>query len=198
MVKSYYKCQRLGNRSNCSEMPLTYILEVELFDAWDIDFMGPFPPFNGYMFILVAVDYVSKWVEAISYPTSDAKVVIKFLIRNVFTRFGMPNAIISDEGSHLINRAVASLLARYNIKHKVATIYHSQSNGQAEISNKDIKSILEKMVNISRKDWAFKQDEAIWAYRTTFKTPLGTSPTNWYFGSPIICLQSWSIKLFGL
>ena len=82
-------------------MPLTNILEVELFDVWGIDFMGPFPPSYGNLYILVAVDYVSKWVEAAAYPTNDAKVVMRFLHKHVFTRFGTPRAIISDEGTHL-------------------------------------------------------------------------------------------------
>ncbi|XP_022156000.1 uncharacterized protein LOC111022975 [Momordica charantia] len=113
LVKNFNECQRVGNISKKSEMPLTYILEVELFDVWGIDFMGPFPPSNDHRFILVAVDYVSKWVEAISCPTSDAKVVTKFLLKNIITKFGTPRAIISDEGTHFVNRAVAGLLARY-------------------------------------------------------------------------------------
>lgn len=97
--------------------------------------MGLFPPSNGHLFILVVMDYVSKWVKAIPCPTSDTKVVTKFLLKNIFTRFGTPRAIISDEGSHLLNIAVVGLLAEYNVKHRVATTYHPQTSGQAEISN---------------------------------------------------------------
>ena len=66
------------------------ILEVELFDVWGIDFMGHFPPSFGFVYILLVVDYVSKWVEAIAAATNDAKVVLKFLHKNIFTRFGTP------------------------------------------------------------------------------------------------------------
>ena len=83
-------------------MPLNNILEIELFDVWGIDFMGPFPPSFGNLYIIVAVDYVSKWVEAVALSTNDAKVVLKFLQKNIFTRFGTPRAIISDEGTHFI------------------------------------------------------------------------------------------------
>ncbi|XP_073139019.1 uncharacterized protein [Henckelia pumila] len=98
LVKSCDKCQRTKNISRKHELPLTNILEVELFDVWGIDFMGPFPPSFGYTYILLAVNYVSKWVEAIATSINDARVVVKFLQKNIFTRFGTPRAIISEEG----------------------------------------------------------------------------------------------------
>ena len=85
-------------------MPLNSILEVELFDVWGIDFQGPFPSSYGNIYILLAVDYVSKWVEAIPSPTNDAGCVTKFLKKNIFSRFGTPRAIISDQGSHFSNK----------------------------------------------------------------------------------------------
>ena len=97
------RCQRSGNISKRDEMPQQGILEVELFDVWGIDFMGPFPPSYNNLYILVAVDYVSKWVEAIATPTNDSKVVIRFPKKNIFTRFGMPRALLSDNGTHFCN-----------------------------------------------------------------------------------------------
>ena len=105
-------------------MALTNIVEIELFDVWGIDFMGPFLSSNGNKYILVGVDYMSKWVEAIASPTNDAKVVTKFLRRNIFTRFGTLRAIISDGGSHFCNCQFKSLLIKYGVKYKVATPYH--------------------------------------------------------------------------
>lgn len=98
-VKTYDRCQRVRNISKRHELPLTNILE-EIFDVWRIDFMGPFPPSFGQEYILLAVDYMSKLVEAIAAPTNDARVVLKFLHKNIFTRFSTPRAIISDEGTH--------------------------------------------------------------------------------------------------
>jgi hypothetical protein len=103
-VKSCDRCQRTGNISRHHELPLTSIVEIELFDVWGIDFMGPFPSSHGYLYILLAVDYVSKWVEAVATKTNDARVVLNFLHKNIFTRFGTPRAIISDEGSHFCNK----------------------------------------------------------------------------------------------
>ena len=157
------RCQRMGNISRKHELPLNSILEVELFDVWGIDFMGPFPSSFGNQYILVAVDYVSKWVKAGAFPTNDAKVVTRFLKKNIFTRFGTPRAIISDGGSHFYNRQFSALLTKYGVRHKVATPYHPQTSGQAEISNREIKRILEKTVSPNRKDWSSRLDDALWA-----------------------------------
>ena len=101
--KECLKCQSTLNISKRDEMPLQSILEVEIFNVWGIDFMGPFPPFEGKEYILEAVAYVSKWFEAIPTRTNDHRVVNKFIFSNIFSRFGCPRAIISDGGSHFTN-----------------------------------------------------------------------------------------------
>ena len=133
-------------------MPVTSILEVEIFDVLGIDFMDPFPLSYGHKYILLAVDYVSKWVEAIPTITCNAQVVLCFIRSNIFSRFGTPRAVISDEGSHLYNKLFASLLVKYGVKHRVTLAYHPQSNGQAEVSNREIKKSLENTVTVTRKD----------------------------------------------
>ena len=97
--------------------------------------MGPFPSSYNNKYILLAVDYVSKWVEAATTPTCDGKEVLKFLHKNIFTRFGTPRAIISDRGSHFCNKSFTSLCPHYGVHHIKALFYHSLANGQGEVSN---------------------------------------------------------------
>ena len=111
-------------------MPLQGILVVQVFDVWGIDFIGPFPSSFGNLYILLAVDYVSKWVEAIACPRNDVNTVARFIQRNIMSRFGAPRTIISDEGSHFANNVFAKLMSGYEIRHVMGLVYHPQSNGQ--------------------------------------------------------------------
>ncbi|GKE03781.1 reverse transcriptase domain-containing protein [Tanacetum coccineum] len=107
-------CQRLGNIYSMNEIPQNNIQVYEVFDVWGLDFMGPFPNSKGNIYILVAVDYVSKWVEAHALPTNDARVMVKFL-RQLFARFGIPKALISDRGTHFCNSQLEKALQKYGL-----------------------------------------------------------------------------------
>ncbi|GKA34946.1 reverse transcriptase domain-containing protein [Tanacetum coccineum] len=124
-------CQRSGNISSRNEMPQNNIQVCEVFDVWGLDFMGPFPESRGNKYILVAVDYVSKWVEAQALPTNDARVVVKFL-RSLFARA--------------------------------------------------IKRILERSVGYNPKGWSEKLNDALWAFRTAYKTPTWCTPFRLVYG----------------
>ncbi|GJW52522.1 reverse transcriptase domain-containing protein [Tanacetum coccineum] len=168
-------CQRQGKISQRDEMPQNAIQVCEIFGVWGIDFMGPFPSSRGNKYILVAVDYLSKWVEAKALPTNDARVVCKFL-KSLFARFGTPCAIISYRGTHFCNDQFAKVMLKYGVTHRLSTAYHPQTSGQVEVSNHGLKRILERTVGEHRASWSDKLDDSLWAFRTAFKTPIGCTP----------------------
>ncbi|GJV37540.1 reverse transcriptase domain-containing protein [Tanacetum coccineum] len=172
---------RQRNISQLDEMPQNSIQVCEIFDVWGIDFMGPFPSSRGNRYILVAIDYLSKWVEAKALPTNDARVVCKFL-KSLFAWFGTPRAIISDRGTHFCNDQFTKVMLKYGVTHRLAIAYHPQTSGQVEVSNRGLKRILERTVGENRASWSDKLDDALWAFRTAFKTPIGCTPYKLLYG----------------
>ncbi|GJX92354.1 reverse transcriptase domain-containing protein [Tanacetum coccineum] len=181
MIKSCDTCQRQGKISQQDEMPQNVIQVCKIFDVWGIDFMGPFPSSRGNKYILVAIDYLLKWVEVKALPTKDARVIVKFL-KSLFARFGTPRAIISDYGTHFCNDQFAKLMSKYGVTHHLATAYRPQTSSQVEVSNRGLKRILERTVGENRASWSDKLDDALWAFRTAFKTPIGCMPYKLVYG----------------
>nr|GEZ85345.1 reverse transcriptase domain-containing protein [Tanacetum cinerariifolium] len=164
-----------GKISKRDEMPQNSIQVCEIFYVWGIDFMGSFPSSRGNKYILVAVDYLSKWVKKKALPSNDARVVCKFL-KSLFARFGTPRAIISDRRIHFCNDQFAKVMLKYGVTHPLATAYHPQTSGQVEVSNRGLKSVLERTVGENRKSWSDKLDDALWTFRKAYKTPIGCTP----------------------
>ncbi|GKE16768.1 reverse transcriptase domain-containing protein, partial [Tanacetum coccineum] len=145
------------------------------------EFYGNIPQSRGNKYILVAVDYVSKWVAAQALPTNDVRVVVKFL-RQLFNRFGVPKALISDRRTHFCNSQLEKALQRYGVTHKLSTAYHLQSNGQTKVTNRAIKRILERSVGYKPKGWSEKHNDAFWAFRTAYKTLIRCTPFRLVYG----------------
>nr|GEY66059.1 reverse transcriptase domain-containing protein [Tanacetum cinerariifolium] len=132
-------------------------------------------------YILVAVDYLSKWVEAKVLSTNDARVVCKFL-KSLFARFGAPRSIISDRGTHFCNDQFEKVMRKYGVNHRLSTAYHPQTSGQVEVTNRGLKIILERTIGQNRASWSDKLDDALWAFRTACKTPIGCTPYKLVYG----------------
>ncbi|GKC94763.1 integrase, catalytic region, zinc finger, CCHC-type containing protein [Tanacetum coccineum] len=147
LVQSCDVCQRSGSLSQRDKMPQNSIQVSEIFDIWGIDFMGPFPKSHKFEYILVAIDYVSKWAESKALPTNDARVVINFL-KKLFSRFGIPKALISDRA------------------------YHPQTSSQVENANRALKRILEKTVKDNPSVWSRKLDDALKPRKSKTNVPV--------------------------
>lgn len=177
---------------------------MEIFDVWGIDFMDPFPSSFGNKCIFVAIYYVSKWIEVVASPTNDARVVIKLFKNIIFHGFGVPRLVLSDSGSYFILKIFEKLLLKYGVGHRITTPYHPQTSGQVEISDREIKKILEKTVATSRQDWSSKLHEALWSYRTAYKTTIGTTPFKLVYGKSYHLLVElehkayWTIKALNM
>nr|GEX38229.1 reverse transcriptase domain-containing protein [Tanacetum cinerariifolium] len=143
--------------------------------------MGLFSSSRGKKYILVAVDYLSKWVEAKALPTNDARVVCKFL-KSLFARFGSPRAIISDRGTHFCNDQFTKVMLNYGVTHRLSTAYHPQTSRQVEVSNRGLKRILERTIGENRASWSDKLDDALWAFHITYKTPIECTPYKLVYG----------------
>nr|GFA96691.1 reverse transcriptase domain-containing protein [Tanacetum cinerariifolium] len=149
---------------------------------------GPFTIAEIYPYV-VAVDYLSKWVEAKALPTNDARVVVKFL-KSLFFRFGTPKAIISDRGTHFFNDQFSRVMAKYGVTHRLSTTYHPQTSGQVKVTNHGLKRILKRTVGENRASWSDKLEDALWAFRTAYKTLISCTPYLLVYGKA----SYWALK----
>jgi hypothetical protein len=175
-VRHCSRCQRHGNINTRDAIPLTLNLHIDIFNVWGIDFMGPFPNSEGCKYILVVVDYVSKWVEALPCQAANAMHSKRMFHEVIFPRYRVLRIVISNGGSHLIDRTFRKALMEVGLDHRIATPYHPQTSGQVETSNKQIKNILQNTVNQICRIWRSKLSEALWAYQTAYKMPIGMTP----------------------
>ncbi|GJR23146.1 reverse transcriptase domain-containing protein [Tanacetum coccineum] len=153
-VKTCDACQRQGKISQRDEMPQNAIQPSTIFPSG---------------------------LKQKRSPTNDARVVVKFL-KSLFSRFGAPRAIISDRGTHFCNDKFDKVMSKYGVTHRLSTPYHPQTSGQVEVTNRGLKRILERTVGENRASWSDKLDDALWAFRTAYKTPIGCTPYKLVYG----------------
>ena len=155
-VKRCDECQRTKIPIKKDNMPMRPMMGARAFAKWGLDFVGPITP-SAYkshaQYIIVATDYLTKWVEAKATQKNNARTTAQFLYENVFTRYGLPIELVSDRGTHFINEVIEFLLDEFMVIHRKSAPYHPQDNGQAESTNKILCTILTKIVNEHRTNW---------------------------------------------
>ena len=196
-VRRYPECQMHSDLIHVPHSELHALTFPWPFSVWGIDIIGKISPksSSGHEYILVAIDYFTKWVEAASYARSTVATkwveaasyarltvarVAKFIRSHIICRYGVPYELISDRGMHFRGE-VDTLIQEYGIQHHKSSVYRPQTNGAVEAVNKNIKRILRKMVETSR-DWSKKLPFALWAYRTSFRTSTGATPYSLVYG----------------
>ena len=183
-VKNCDLCQRLGQPTDRDRMPIHPVIPLQPFAKWGLDFIRPIKPkaqSTDCEYILVATDY-TKWTEAKALRNNIAAEVAKFLYENIMTRFGCLVELVSDQGTHFLNRVIEELTAKHMIIHKKSSTYHPQCNGQAESTNKILLKTLKKIVEGDKKYWDRKLNSALWAYRTSYKVTTGMMPFKMAYG----------------
>ena len=141
---------------------------------------------NGHRFILVAIDYFTKWVEAASYANVTKSVVVRFIRHNLMCSYGVPERIITDNGTNLSNKMITELCEQFKIQHHNSSPYRPKMNGAVEAANKNIKKIMQKMTVIY-KDWHKMLPFTLHGYRTSARTSTGQHPIPWYMACRLSC-----------
>ena len=165
-------------------LPLNPIVVQAPFQQWGLDFIGKFKDnsSNGYSWILTAADYFTKWVEAIPTKKATDAIVMDFLEDKIITRFGVPARIITDNGPCFVSSEMSSFCFKYGIILSHSSNYYPQGNGLAESSNKNLMTIIKKIVGDNKKAWDSKIKLALWADRITKKSSTGRSPFKLVYG----------------
>ncbi|XP_057746519.1 uncharacterized protein LOC130965775 [Arachis stenosperma] len=183
LTKSCDKCQRHANMHQAAPHQLSIISAEQPFGSWGIDLVGPFPTAPGQLrYLIVAIDYYTKWIEAEPLASITATQCRKFVWRQIITRFGIPEVIISDNGTQFTDKKFRELLEGLHISHRFSSVEHPQTNGQVESANKIIVKGLKKRLDEAKGLWAEELGSVLWSYRTTPQTSTGETPFRLTYG----------------
>ncbi|KAL2641652.1 hypothetical protein R1flu_009239 [Riccia fluitans] len=192
-IKKCDGCQRVDKPTATTHWPFNPILPLAPFEKWEIDFVGPIQPTTKKTrrrYILIAIDYATKWVEAEATKKDDTVTIAAFLHKNIITRFDCPLELVSDRGTHFLNNTIEALIEYFHIKHKKTTPYHPRANGLTEKSNELLCRILNKVTINHSYDWDTKLDAALWAFRNNEKITTKQTPFFLAYGMhPIMPIE---------
>ncbi|KAI0494874.1 hypothetical protein KFK09_025020 [Dendrobium nobile] len=183
-ARKCHQCQIHNTVIHQPPNPLHPTVSSWPFESWGTDVVGPIDPpsSKGHRFILAATDYFSKWAEAIPLKEVKSEDVMRFFRDHVVYRFGVPRRIISDNGPSFRSTKIARFARRHNINWRYSSIYYPRANGLAEAFNKTLVQLIRKILVANKREWHDKLPEALWAYRTTYRTPTQCTPYALAFG----------------
>ena len=181
------KCQAFADNVNAPPIPLSVLAAPWPFSMWGIDVIGAIEPKvpNGHRFILVAINYFTKWVDAVSCASVTRSVVIRFIKKEIICRYGLPRKIITDNATNLNNKMVKEMCEDFKIKHHNSTPYRPKMKGAVEATNKNIKKIVQKMI-VSYKDWHAMLPFALHGYQTSVRTSTGATPFSLVYRMEVV------------
>eukprot|EP00253_Pinus_taeda_P019926 PITA_19926 len=183
VVHSCHECQIFQRKMRAPPAPLHPVVTVGPFTKWGIDYVTCNPrSAGGHGFIIVAVDYFTKWVEAMPTLTEDGHTAVQFLFNHVILRFRVPQAIVIDHGKHFRNHMMKELTTQLGLKHDSSTPYYPQSNGQVKAINKILVTMLQRTVGMHKSNWHLMLFPALWVYRTSVKDATGFTPFQLVYG----------------
>jgi hypothetical protein len=198
-VKKCHPCQIFSQKMRAHPAPMFPCHYLGPFTKWGIDYTTCNPPSTrGHHYIIVAVDYFTKWVEAMPTFKDDGETTTLFLFNQIIARFDIPREIVIDHDSHFQNKMMTELTSKLGLRQENSSPYYPQVNGQVEAMNKSLKTILQRTINLTKSNWHLMLYSALWAYQTSVKTATGFSPFQLVYGLeavlPIEC-QIPSLKL---
>ena len=184
-VKKCESCQYFKGRVQLETLPLKPVVIEEPFQQWGLDFIGPIHPSSiaGHTHILMATDYFTKWVEAIPVKQTTSEVVCIFIKQNILVRFGVPNKIVTDNATKFSSQEISAFYYHYGIILSHSSYYFAQGNGQTESSNKNIMTIVQKLIDVNQRSCHKNLYDALWVDRTTKKRAIGLSPFEILYGT---------------
>jgi ribonuclease HI len=186
-VKTCDKCQRFANIPRAPPEEITPMTSPWPFAQWGLDIMGPFPVGTKQArFLVVAIDYFTKWVEAEPLATITEKNVKNFVWKGVICRFRIPRVLVSDNGRQFDNGPFRELCAQLNIKNHYSSPRHPQANGQVEVTNRTLLKQIKTRLEGAKGMWVKELPSILWAYRTTVRTPTGETPFKLTFGTEAV------------
>ncbi|XP_015938645.1 uncharacterized protein LOC107464228 [Arachis duranensis] len=182
-VKKCVKCQQNANFARAPASELSLLTTSRPFAQWGVDLLGPFPVGPGQVkYLIVAIDYYTKWIEAEPLASISSANCRKFMWRHVITRFGIPEVVISDNGTQFTDKKFAEFLSGLGIRQRFSSVEHPQTNGQVESANKVILSGLKKRLDNKKGAWADELAAVLWSYRTTEQSSTKETPFRLTYG----------------